>query len=138
MAPETIRHDGILIIRPADGIDSLAAREFERFLDDSVTEEDTIVLIDFENVAYISSAGLRCILKTSKTVRGRSGVVALCSPSEEVRSVFATSGFDSMFPIHAGVEEARSGMKPRSRERPGETAPRFPPCAQSRAQPGRS
>lgn len=38
MAPETIQHDCILIIRPVESVDSLAAREFERFLDDSVTE----------------------------------------------------------------------------------------------------
>ena len=138
MVPETIRQDGILIIRPVEDIDSLTAREFERFLDDSVTEEDILVVIDFENVAYISSAGLRCILKTSKIVGRRSGVVALSSLSGGVGSVFATSGFDRMFPIHANVEAALSSMEFESREHPGETATLFPPRAWPWSEPGRS
>ena len=67
--PETTRDNGVLIINPMESIDSIAAREFERFLEDSIAEEDTIVLIDFEKVTYISSTGLRCILKTSKTMQ---------------------------------------------------------------------
>ena len=136
--PETTRHNGVLIISPMESIDGLAAREFERFLDDSVSEEDTLVIIDFENVAYISSAGLRCILKTSKAMQRRNGVVALSSLSGGVRSVFATSGFDSMFPIHPSVDEALSGMESRNRERPGDTAPMFPSHSRPRSEPGRS
>ena len=136
--PETTRHNGILIISPMENIDGLAAREFERFLDDSIAEEDTLVLIDFEKVSYISSAGLRCILKTSKAMQRRNGVVALSSLSGGVMSVFATSGFDSMFPIHSSVDEALSGMESRSRERPGDTAPLSPSHSRPRSESGRS
>ncbi|MCY4653943.1 MAG: STAS domain-containing protein [Dehalococcoidia bacterium] len=136
--PETTRHSGILIINPMESIDSLAAREFEWFIEDSIAEEDTHVLIDFENVAYISSAGLRCILNTSKTMRRRNGFVALSALSGGVRSVFATSGFDSMFPIYSSVEEALSGMKLVSRAHPGESETIFPPHARPRSEPGRS
>ena len=136
--PETTRHNGVLIISPMENIDGLAAREFERFLDDSIAEEDTLVIIDFENVVYISSAGLRCILKTSKAMRRRNGGVALSSLSGGVMSVFATSGFDSMFPIHSSVDEALSSMESRNRERPGDTAALCPPHARPRSEPGRS
>lgn len=136
--PEATRNNGILIIKPMESIDSLAAHEFERFLDQSIAGEDTLVLFDFENVTYISSAGLRCILKVSRTMRRRSGGVALSALSSGVRSVFAVSGFDKMFPIHATVAEALSSMKPENHGHQRETEALFPPYVRPRSDPGRS
>ena len=134
--PQARRDDGILIIRPMEIIDSLAAHEFEQFLDQSLADEDTLVLIDFESVRYISSAGLRCILKTSKALRARGGVLALSSMSDGVRSVFAVSGFDSIFHIHASVGEALSWMNSESRTDAGETETLLPPSVRRRSEQG--
>ena len=136
--PEATRNNGVLIIKPMESIDGLAAHEFERFLDQSIAREDTLVLFDFKNVAYISSAGLRCILKVSRIMQRRNGGGALSSLSSGVRSVFAVSGFDRMFPIHATVEEALSSMNPENHGHQGETETLFPPYVRPRSDPGRS
>ena len=53
------RQDALLTIRVEGRIDGANAREFEEAVRTSITENDHAVIIDFEKISYISSAGLR-------------------------------------------------------------------------------
>jgi anti-sigma B factor antagonist len=64
------------------------------------------VVIDFENLDYISSAGLRIILKTTKDLKRTEGNIVLCAMQDYVKEVFEIAGFDSFLPIVPTVEDA--------------------------------
>ena len=64
------------------------------------------MVMDFEALAYISSAGLRVILKTAKDLKRREGNLILCAMQDYVREVFEISGFDTFLPIVPTTVEA--------------------------------
>jgi len=64
------------------------------------------MVVDFEDLDYISSAGLRVILKTTKTLKRTEGKIILCSMQDYVREVFEISGFDAFLPITGRMDDA--------------------------------
>ena len=66
----------------------------------------TRMVIDFENLDYISSAGLRIILKTTKDLKKSEGNIVLCAMQDYVKEVFEIAGFDTFLPIVPTMDEA--------------------------------
>lgn len=64
-------------------------------IDSSVANID----IDLANVTYISSAGLRVLVATSKLAMRRGGVMRLLNPCDEVMDVFEMTGLADIFEI---------------------------------------
>ena len=63
----------------------------------------TKLLLNLENLVFISSAGLRLILKTAKLVHGRNGDLKVCGATGVVKEVMEISGFDSLLDLHDNV-----------------------------------
>ncbi len=100
------RKKEILIAKVDGRIDGANAREFENTLSDTIREDDRNLILDLEELSYISSAGLRVILLFAKTLRKRDAEFVLCSLSDPIREVFKISGFDKIIPVHDTREEA--------------------------------
>ena len=86
------------------------ARDFEEALQTAISTDDNTVVMDFEDLSYISSAGLRVILLIAKTLRKRNAELMLCSLSDPIREVFEISGFDKFIPVHASRKEALAAI----------------------------
>lgn len=71
-------------------IDTTTAPEFEAQID-SITDETELVL-DFSGVEYISSAGLRVVLKAQKLMN-KNGKMKLVNVNDDVMDVFDITGF---------------------------------------------
>ena len=107
----TIDRDGNTLNARVNGrIDSTNAREFEEEIRTSIEDGDHAVILDFEKLTYISSAGLRAVLMTAKNLWKRDAKFALCSLSGSVKEVFEISGFDKIIPIHDTREGALSSL----------------------------
>lgn len=99
------------VIAKADGrIDSSNSREFHSDLQTVVAESDTTLVLDFEDVSYISSAGMRVILLAAKNLQKSGMRFVLCSMNDSVREVFTISGFDKIISIHNSQAEALSAV----------------------------
>ena len=103
---KTERAGGALIAKAEGRIDGVNARDFEEAMKAAIGSDDDVVVIDLENLSYISSAGLRVILLIAKTLRKRNAELMLCSLSDPIREVFEISGFDKIIPVHASREQA--------------------------------
>ena len=79
----TERQDGVLSAQVGERIDGTNASEFEEAIRTAIEESDRAVIVDFEKLAYISSAGLRAILLTAKSLDNRNANFALCSLSDQ-------------------------------------------------------
>ena len=77
----------------------------------SIEDSDRAVIMDFEKLVYISSAGLRAILLTAKSLQSRDAKLVLCSLSEQIREVFEISGFDKVLAIHPTRAAALAALK---------------------------
>jgi anti-anti-sigma factor len=64
------------------------------------------VVADLEGVRYVSSAGLRVLLKAAKQARGKGVGFSVCALQPAVREVFEISGFDKIIPFYATRAEA--------------------------------
>ncbi len=95
-----IERDGGTVIAKIDGrLDGANAQEFQGDLTGAIEDSDRAVILDFENLSYISSAGLRVILITAKALRRQDAELAVCSLSDPIREVFEISGFDQIIPV---------------------------------------
>ena len=80
-----------LIIAPEGRIDTLSAPEFEKKVGEIIDGVSELVL-DMAKVEYVSSAGLRVILKVQKLML-RQGKMKLTNVNESVMEVFEITGF---------------------------------------------
>ena len=100
------REGGTAIAKASGRIDSSNSREFHSSLEAAIAEGDSAVVLDFEDVSYISSAGMRVILLTAKSLQSRGSKLLLCSMEDPIREVFKISGFDKIIPIHDSQSDA--------------------------------
>lgn len=70
----------------------------------------TKVLLNFENLEFISSAGLRVLLRTAKQLTGSGGTMKLCGATGIVKEIMEISGFDTLLDLHDSEEDALSGF----------------------------
>ncbi len=110
MELHTERTEGVLIVKAWTRVDGANAREFEKALKAAIGDDDRAVVIDFEELAYISSAGLRAILVIAKLLQNRDAAFAICSLGDTVRAVFEISGFDKIIPIHSSSADALAAV----------------------------
>ncbi len=64
------------------------------------------VIADLAEVAYVSSAGLRVLLKAAKQAREAGAKFALCGLRQPVLEVFEISGFDRVMQIFPSRDAA--------------------------------
>ena len=98
--------DGALVVAVEGRIDGANAMEFQRTVHDNLADNKGPLVIDFADLAYISSAGLRVILSVAKALQRRNGQFAICSMSGMIAQIFQISGFDQLISIYATRAEA--------------------------------
>ena len=98
--------NGTLVVAVEGRIDGANAMEFHDAVSDSLGDNAGPLLIDFANLSYISSAGLRVVLSLAKTLQQRAGKFAICSLTGMIAQIFQTSGFDRVISTHATREDA--------------------------------
>ncbi len=107
----TSERDGQTLTAKAIGrVDGVNASEFEKTLRTAIQDEDTAVILDLAGITYLSSAGLRAILLTARSLSQRKAKFLLCSPSAPIREVFEISGFDKIIPVHDTHESALAAI----------------------------
>jgi anti-sigma B factor antagonist len=102
--------NGLLVIKPCGRVDSGAAATFEAQCASLIGEGPAKVIVDFSQVDYISSAGLRVLLVAAKQAKALGGALTLCGLKGGVREVMAVSGFDTILGAHADVPEAAAAL----------------------------
>lgn len=104
---EKYLHGDVLVLAlTAERLDALNAAEVLQAIQSQLKDRTPRVVLDLEQVGYMSSAGLRTIVQTAKHVSAAGGRLALCSVRPPVREIISIAGFDSMMPVLAGRPEA--------------------------------
>lgn len=90
-------------------IDAEGSTLFEAHCKTLIGKGEVTFIFDFEDLEYLSSAGLRSILSIAKAVQPKSGKVIISGLKGPAKDIFDISGFSSMFPMAATIEDA-AGM----------------------------
>jgi|SRR5215469_120496 len=94
------------ILKPKGRLDSSTGPAFETEMLQLINAGVARMLLDFSDLVYISSAGLRVVLLVAKRLRSANGHLALCSLNPQIAEVFKISGFDAILDIHPSSESA--------------------------------
>ncbi|MCA1907221.1 MAG: STAS domain-containing protein [Magnetospirillum sp.] len=90
--------DGSMVLVPVARVDSATAKAFEGRVLAAVNTSATKIIIDFSELDYISSAGLRVVLVGAKMTRAPRKF-ALCGMKPHIREIFDVSGFARILTI---------------------------------------
>ncbi len=104
------KETGALVIRASGRIDTVSAPDFEKRMTEEIGKGECRFVIDFSDLEYISSAGLRSLLFAAKQLKGKGGSLLLCGLKGMVKEVFDLSGFTALFSVSESLEEAQKKL----------------------------
>jgi len=111
MSVESRRSGAVVIVTPKDRFDTSSAPEVERVLTDHIERGERRIVLDLSSISYISSIGLRVILKAVMAMIRTGGRVVLCGGNDQVRTVLQLSGATIMSLYASTLEEALSKVQ---------------------------
>lgn len=91
-------HNNRIFLQLNGRLDTTTAPEFQRTLLSEIEGGKDIVL-DFCELAYVSSAGLRALLTGQKAVLAKKQSMCLRNVSDEIMEVFHMTGFSDILTI---------------------------------------
>ena len=65
-----------------------------------ISEASGSLLVNMGKLEFLSSAGLRVLLRAAKEIQSSGGMMKVCQPSGVVKEVLEISGFGSFLEIH--------------------------------------
>lgn len=80
-------------------LDSNTSGQLEKKLIGAIDKDHNRFILDFANLIYISSAGLRVLLGAAKKLNQVSGKLILCSVKDDIKEVFEIAGLLPIFTI---------------------------------------
>jgi anti-sigma B factor antagonist len=98
-------NSGVVVVTVSGRIDSETAPAFDAELIKIVTGNSKLVL-NLKDVSYMSSAGVRAVVKAAQTAGKGGGVIKLASVPELVTSVLYTVGLNKVVHSYKTVDEA--------------------------------
>lgn len=101
---------GIRVITLSGRFDSPAAPLFDAWFAEQDKPENSRYLLDLAEVSYITSAGLRSLLKLLKLLEGRGGKLVLCCVVAPVQDLFKIAGFSGFLTICETRESALGAL----------------------------
>jgi anti-anti-sigma factor len=103
----------VTLIQVTGRIDHTTAKDFEKDLLPQLagcTAETKKILLDFSEVNYISSAGLRVLMIAAKQSKKQNGKMVLAALQPLIREVFQISRFDTVFEVFPTVKAAMEAI----------------------------
>ena len=102
---------GVDILSINGRLDALNSSILEEKVNPLTKSDKTSSLIfDLAGLEYISSAGLRVILKTAKDCKNTSKKLFLCGLTDNVSDVFKISGFDLILDIKPDLNSVKEAL----------------------------
>ena len=102
--------DTITVVRFEGNLDTATSTDAQDYLNNAIDEGASKVVVCFDKVDFVSSAGLRVLLATAKKLGGGGGTLRVCGLNETVAEVFEISGFSTILNVFPSETEALAGF----------------------------
>lgn len=96
----------VCVLRITGYLDGHTYHEFEARLAALLESGHFNIVVDFQGLSYISSAGLGALLNAHTRVREQSGEVIITGLSEKTRRLFDLLGFSHVLNLHDAIDDA--------------------------------
>jgi anti-anti-sigma factor len=103
------KEEGVVTISVEGKIDGATAPDLEGPLVEWLDQGETKIILDLQEVYYISSAGLRVVLLGAKRLQNK-GRLVLAGLKPEVKEIFEMAGFDTILDFYDQPGSAREAL----------------------------
>ena len=98
------------IVNIASEIDTTTSDELATYMEAAIIQNPKILSLDFSDVSYVTSAGLRVLLSTQKKIHENGNKMQLYHVNHSILSVFTMTGFIDILDIRKeGGERVGNG-----------------------------
>ena len=104
------RDGGVLVVAFTGRVTGANSEDLQVVLTGMLLDEDPAVIMDFEYLSYISSAGLRIMILMSKKMARRGGRMGICNLRGVALEVFHISGLDRVMSVYDTRADAVAGV----------------------------
>lgn len=107
---QTEREEKAVVISPLGRVDGSNAAVLESAIQEQLDAGEKILLFDFKDLNYISSAGLRVFLMTARRLQGEGGKTLFFGLSGPIAHIFEISGFSAILSIFDSRDAAMGAL----------------------------
>ncbi len=93
------QHDGMPVIALSGRLDAMSSDEFQRLLLEKMDGIQGDLVLDCQELEFVSSAGLRTFLTAQKNLQSKGFQLKLIHIDEEIMKVLVMTGFDKFLKI---------------------------------------
>jgi anti-sigma B factor antagonist len=87
-------------------IDTNTSEEAKTHIDELLTQGARKILVDFSELEFLSSVGLRVLLGATKDLKAVGGGLRVCNLNETVQDIFDMSGFSTIIGVFKNESDA--------------------------------
>jgi anti-sigma B factor antagonist len=107
---ETDNRKSVSVMKVKGRVDSETAPELEDALTKLLQDNHNQIVLNLQGVDYISSAGLRAVVKAYQAAKKSGGDLRLASVSEPVEVILRTVGMMQMLQMYPTEQEAMAAF----------------------------
>jgi anti-sigma B factor antagonist len=107
---ETDNRQSVSVLKVKGRVDSETAPELDDALAKLLQNNRNKIVLNLQDVNYMSSAGLRAMVKAYQSANKSGGDVRLAAVSEPIEVILRTVGMMQMFKMFSTSEEAAAGF----------------------------
>ena len=101
----TARGPGVNIISPIGSIDAHTYSVLDEKVDEILKQQPDVIIFDMEFADYISSTGIRVLLKTKKALKETDGRMVFMNLQPQIQKVFDILKAIPTLKVFASIEE---------------------------------
>ncbi len=91
--------------------DAYSTVSFESTCQELINDGMTQMILNLNDVDYISSLGLRGLLNIGKALDPLGGSIVICALRPQLHKIFVGSGFSSLFAEYPDIQSARTALQ---------------------------
>ena len=101
----TSKQPGVVVVSPIGAINAGTSDILEAKVDEILKSRPNVIIFDMEFTDYISSAGIRVLLKTKKAMKATNGRTAFINLQPQIRKVFDILKAIPTLEVFANIQE---------------------------------
>lgn len=103
-------HENVMVLALSGRLDTLNFQTLDNTIMELLQNDHKNFILDCQEMDYVSSSGLRILLKALKQVKASGGRLLICGLQTEIVKIFKISGFNNLFETFPGKTEALSAF----------------------------
>ncbi|MBK8988299.1 MAG: STAS domain-containing protein [Chloroflexi bacterium] len=112
MDVRTSRYHNVAILSVNGRLDALSTPLLTQTIQEQIAAGTIFLVADLQKVDYLSSAGIKTLLKGTQQVRRQGGDLRIASPRAQVKFVLHLAGVESVIKIYSHVVRATVSFLP--------------------------